>query len=84
MDWRDRAECLGEDPDLFFPVGTAGSALVQVERAKAVCRRCPVRQACLELAVSEGQQGGVWGGLSEEERRALLRRRARERRASAA
>lgn len=84
MDWRDRAACLAEDPDLFFPVGTGGPALLQVEQAKAVCRRCPVRQACLRQALAEGQDSGVWGGLSEEERRSLKRRNARARRARAA
>ncbi|QMU77096.1 WhiB family transcriptional regulator [Streptacidiphilus sp. PB12-B1b] len=84
MNWRDRAACLEQDPELFFPVGTAGPALVQVEKAKAVCRRCPVQRACLELAIADGEQSGVWGGLSEEERRSLRRRTARARRAEAA
>ncbi|MFD5494406.1 WhiB family transcriptional regulator [Streptomyces sp. NPDC001812] len=79
-DWRTRAACRDEDPDLFFPIGTSGSALLQTERAKAVCRRCPVREQCLDWAMDSGQSLGVWGGTSETERRAL-RRRLRARRA---
>jgi WhiB family redox-sensing transcriptional regulator len=79
MDWRHRALCRDEDPELFFPIGTTGPALVQIEQAKAVCRRCPAVQACLEWALSSGQDSGVWGGLSEDERRALKRRQSRTR-----
>ncbi|MGJ3562139.1 WhiB family transcriptional regulator [Streptomyces sp. INA 01156] len=79
-DWRTRAACRDEDPDLFFPIGTSGSALLQTERAKAVCRRCPVREQCLDWAMESGQSLGVWGGTSETERRAL-RRRLKARRA---
>lgn len=79
-DWRTRAACRDEDPDLFFPIGTSGSALLQTERAKAVCRRCPVREQCLDWAMDSGQSLGVWGGTSETERRAL-RRRLKARRA---
>jgi WhiB family redox-sensing transcriptional regulator len=79
MDWRHRALCRDEDPELFFPIGTTGPALVQVEQAKAVCRRCPAVQSCLDWALSSGQDSGVWGGLSEDERRALKRRQARTR-----
>ncbi|MFE1428401.1 WhiB family transcriptional regulator [Streptomyces fungicidicus] len=72
--WRGRAACRTEDPDLFFPIGTSGPALMQTEQAKAVCRRCPVREQCLEWALDTGQSVGVWGGTSETERRALKRR----------
>ncbi|MCD7445661.1 WhiB family transcriptional regulator [Streptomyces lincolnensis] len=78
--WRDHAACRHEDPDLFFPIGTTGPALVQQEQAKAVCRRCPVREECLEWALDTGQAIGVWGGTSENERRALKRRAAAARR----
>ncbi|MEU3144716.1 MULTISPECIES: WhiB family transcriptional regulator [unclassified Streptomyces] len=73
-DWRTRAACRDEDPDLFFPIGTSGPALLQTEQAKAVCRRCPVQQQCLDWAMESGQSLGVWGGTSETERRALKRR----------
>jgi WhiB family transcriptional regulator, redox-sensing transcriptional regulator len=79
MDWRHRALCRDEDPELFFPIGTTGPALVQIEQAKGVCRRCPVTESCLDWALRSGQDSGVWGGLSEDERRALKRRQARTR-----
>lgn len=78
-DWRQRANCRDvRDPDLFFPVGTTGSALEQTEQAKSICRACEVRQQCLDWALETHQESGVWGGLAEEERRALLRRRRTE------
>src|SRR5690625_828664 len=81
MDWRSRAACLTEDPELFFPIGNTGPALVQIEEAKAVCRQCPVVETCLKWAMETGQAAGVWGGMSEDERRSLKRRNARARRA---
>ena len=74
MDWRHHAVCRDEDPELFFPIGTSGPALLQVEQAKAVCRRCSVTDECLQWALESGQDAGVWGGMSEEERRAVKRR----------
>ncbi len=71
MDWRHRAACRDEDPELFFPIGDTGPALVQIEDAKAICRVCPVVSACLEWALETDQDAGVWGGLSEPERRRL-------------
>ena len=81
MNWRNRAACLGSDPELFFPVGETGPASVQIAEAKAVCDRCEVVETCLKWAMESGQESGVWGGLSEGERR-VLQRRARVRRAS--
>lgn len=80
MDWRQRAACLDEDPELFFPVGSTGPALDQLERAKQVCHGCEVIEACLEWALATNQDAGVWGGLSEDERRSLRRSRQRRRR----
>ena len=77
-DWRELSACRQEDPDLFFPLVPTGPGLVQIERAKAVCARCQVRAECLRFAMETVQDHGVWGGTSEEERRAL--RRARNRR----
>ncbi|NUV52920.1 WhiB family transcriptional regulator [Streptomyces coelicolor] len=77
--WRRSAACRTEDPELFFPIGTSGPALLQTEQAKAVCRGCPVREQCLEWALETGQSIGVWGGTSETERRALKRRIAARR-----
>jgi len=79
MDWRHRAICRDEDPELFFPVGNSGPALLQIAEAKAVCERCPVVSECLTWALETGQDAGVWGGMSEDERRSLKRRRARAR-----
>ncbi|MFF1511875.1 WhiB family transcriptional regulator [Streptomyces sp. NPDC058326] len=77
--WRERSACREEDPELFFPIGNTGPALLQIEEAKAVCRRCPVMETCLRWAMEHGEDGGVWGGLSEDERRAMKRRAARQR-----
>lgn len=74
LDWRHRAACRDEDPELFFPIGTSGPALLQVEQAKSVCRGCPVVDECLHWALDSGQDAGVWGGMSEEERRAVRQR----------
>ncbi|MDX3228092.1 WhiB family transcriptional regulator [Streptomyces sp. ME19-01-6] len=82
MEWWRHAACVHEDPEMFFPVGVAGpAAQEQQARAKEVCGRCPVREECLEYALSVGVTHGVWGGTNEEERRAL-RRRARRHGAS--
>jgi WhiB family redox-sensing transcriptional regulator len=77
IDWVHHARCKDEDPELFFPIGTAGPAASQIAAAKSVCLRCDVRMRCLEWAMTTGQEAGVWGGLSEEERRALRRARRR-------
>lgn len=82
MDWRSKAACLDEDPELFFPIGNTGPAVTQIQEAKQVCQRCEVMTTCLSWALETGQDSGVWGGLSEDERRSLKRRRARQRRAS--
>ncbi|MEV6383096.1 WhiB family transcriptional regulator [Streptomyces sp. NPDC051773] len=79
MDWRFGAQCANEDPELFFPIGNTGPALIQIEEAKSVCRRCLVIETCLQWALEAGQGSGVWGGLSEDERRAMKRRAARNR-----
>ncbi len=82
-DWRHQAECRNEDPELFHPIGATGPALLQIEDAKAVCRRCPVIESCLEFALRAGIDQGVYGGMSEDERRALKRRAARARQRAA-
>ncbi|MBM7172286.1 WhiB family transcriptional regulator [Streptomyces sp. G44] len=84
-DWSQRAACVDEDPDLFFPVGTTGLALRDLAAAKRVCARCPVRGECLAWALETGQAAGVWGGTDEVERAALRgeTRRAGRRRAAA-
>lgn len=77
VNWQSKGACRGEDPELFFPIGNTGPAMLQTEEAKQVCRRCDVREKCLDWALEHGQDYGVWGGLSEDERRALKRRNAR-------
>ena len=79
MDWRNTAACRDEDPELHFPTGTSGPALLQIAEAKTGCRRCPVVSDCLAWALDNGVDFGVWGGMSEDERRALKRRNARTR-----
>jgi WhiB family redox-sensing transcriptional regulator len=69
QDWRTRAACLGMDTELWFPEGIEALA----QQAKAVCARCPVRDDCLEFALAAGEVDGIWGGLDEDERRALRR-----------
>ena len=81
-DWRGRAACLRLDTDLFFPPDENQWEDQQVEDAKAVCRTCPVQTVCLEFALATRQKQGIWGGLTEDERRSLRRRRARRSRAS--
>ena len=74
--WRDRAACAtGYEPDWWHPVGTTGYAAVQAEEAKAVCRGCPVAEACLRYALEHRIDEGIWGGLTERERRAIHRRK---------
>ena len=80
--WIDAAACLGEDPELFFPVGVSPLAIDQTERAKQVCRGCAVRHECLRWALDSCQDAGVWGGLDEEERRVIRRQRRSQRRAA--
>ncbi|HEY0817106.1 MAG TPA: WhiB family transcriptional regulator [Pseudonocardia sp.] len=73
-EWRQRAACRDEDPELFFPVSEVGPAARQADAAKAVCARCPVRERCLEYAVDNGLDHGIFGGTTEAERRELRRR----------
>jgi WhiB family redox-sensing transcriptional regulator len=75
--WIERAGCLEEDPELFFPVGYSPPAVEQTERAKAICLACEVRGECLRWALDTCQDAGVWGGLDEEERRVIRRQRRR-------
>jgi WhiB family transcriptional regulator, redox-sensing transcriptional regulator len=69
--WQASANCLGVDPDLFFPERGAST-----REAKEVCRGCIVRDECLEYALRNGEKFGIWGGMSERERRRIRRQRA--------
>lgn len=75
--WQDFANCLGVDPDLFFPERGAST-----REAKEVCRGCVVRDDCLEFALGNGEKFGIWGGLSERERRRIRRQRTLARRSA--
>lgn len=80
--WHDQAKCLASDPGLFFPE-KGGTAYGAAQFAKDICngktgprdRPCPVLQECLEWAIVNNEGFGVWGGLSERERRRLRRER---------
>ena len=78
--WQYRAACRGEDAALFFPPGTETreEKALREARAKAICRICPVQVECLEYALRTREPYGVWGGLNELERRAVIRERDRE------
>ena len=67
--WQDRALCAQTDPEAFFPE-KGGST----REAKRICTTCPVRNECLEYALGNDERFGIWGGLSERERRRLKRR----------
>jgi WhiB family redox-sensing transcriptional regulator len=77
-DWRDDAECLTSDPEAFFPSARIPLVHVQqIDNAKAICGRCDVAEQCLEYALSTGQEYGIYGGLTEKERRKLARKQGR-------
>jgi len=76
--WQRQANCLGVHPDLFFP--ERGSS---TREAKEVCSNCVVKHECLEFALRNGEKFGIWGGMSERERRRLRRSRAQQARAAA-
>lgn len=69
MQWTDQARCRGLDPDQFFVRGSA-----QARQAIKVCARCPVKEQCLQYAIDRDVDFGVWGGLTERQRRAYQRR----------
>ena len=70
LSWQDGANCKGANADLFFPERGAST-----RTAKGICRECNVRQECLEFAITTGEKFGIWGGMSERERRRVRRDR---------
>ena len=70
LTWRQHAACRGLEPEVFYPVSDE-----QTEEAKAICRECPVREPCLEYALTNRERDGVWGGATERERRRMIRQR---------
>jgi WhiB family transcriptional regulator, redox-sensing transcriptional regulator len=77
LSWQDYANCRGADADLFFPERGAST-----RKAKAICGACDVRDECLDFALEYGEKFGIWGGMSERERRRVRRERIVARRAS--
>ena len=71
VNWHEDVACRDADPDLFFPIGTTGAALRQMEEAKRICRDCPVQIQCLAWALENGAADGVWGGTTSDERRVI-------------
>ena len=71
-DWRDRAACAGHPHALFFPTGDDIEDIV--ERAQAICATCEVSEDCLEFALETNERTGIWGGITEEERKSLRRK----------
>ena len=69
--WRQQARCRGVDPAIFYPVSDEDESL----EAKEICAECPVREPCLEYALTVREKHGVWGGRTERERRRLIRQR---------
>jgi len=77
--WQLKAACRGPQAEIFFPPAHAErkeEKLQREDRAKAICKTCAVRVACLEYAVRIREPHGIWGGLTENERRGVLERRA--------
>jgi WhiB family transcriptional regulator, redox-sensing transcriptional regulator len=73
LEWKQRGACNGLDPAIMYP--NRGDTLGS-RKAKAICGGCVVRGMCLEYSMSNGEKFGIWGGMSERERRLLRRRRA--------
>lgn len=81
MGWQYRAACRGEDSNLFFAPNyfeRKEEKEARESKAKAICLRCPVRADCLEYSLRVREPHGIWGGLNEAERKALLRERDRQ------
>lgn len=77
-DWQAHGLCRDRKDDLFFPDGeTSPAAIAQINEAKRICRRCPVMPDCQDWALENGESDGVWGGLSEADRRSIHRQAAR-------
>jgi WhiB family transcriptional regulator, redox-sensing transcriptional regulator len=70
MVWRQLAACRGFEPETFYPITDE-----EAEEAKVICADCPVREICLDFALTNRERDGVWGGATERERRRILRQR---------
>lgn len=81
--WREDAACRDFPTDLFFPIGHGPRAQAQADKAKTICGQCPVQSDCLEYALATNAQFGVFGGLTEDERKRARRNLARQMRLNA-
>ncbi|MFG2266739.1 WhiB family transcriptional regulator [Streptomyces sp. NPDC048720] len=72
-DWRDQAACVGEDPEVFFPLADFSAPGAEASLARAICRRCPVILACRTWAIEQGEDDGIWGATTAVQRRAIRR-----------
>jgi len=70
LSWRQSAACRGVDPDIFYPASEE-----EADVAKSVCAQCGARQACLEYALVHRERDGIWGGMTEKDRRRIIRQR---------
>ena len=70
LSWRQKGACRGLDPAIFYPPSDE-----EAGQANAICATCPVREACLEYALTNREHDGVWGGATEKERRRMIRQR---------
>jgi WhiB family redox-sensing transcriptional regulator len=76
-DWWRLAACRDAEPELFFPISARPVLHSAIKHAKLICARCPVQSECLDYALANRQEQGIWGGLTDEERRLLRRRLSR-------
>lgn len=74
-DWRDEAACASTDPELFFQSGLTDPGKAATRTAKVICFSCPVMEACGQWALETREPFGVFGGMTDGERRKILRRR---------
>lgn len=72
-DWRDQAACVGEDPEIFFPLSDFSAPGAESSLARAICRTCPVIIACRTWAIDHGEDDGIWGATTAIQRRAIRR-----------
>ena len=73
MHWLEKGRCKGADPEIFYPDDDEDDGI----DAKVICAMCPVRETCLEHAITAREKVGVWGGYTARERRRLVRQRRR-------
>lgn len=72
--WMAEGACRTSDPELFFPISASEATAEQVAEARSICHRCDVEEVCLRYALENGVKHGIWGGHTEQERVAAIRR----------